>query len=109
LKRNENKKQQIFFVVENGTLVDVPLIESEEDFWNIIRRFQNGILAGNDLLVSTLPQPTTTIDEDQSKDLLDFNRIRNSVQLDSSSSNYENKRKSIEFDLGKYFRKKSFY
>lgn len=55
--------------MENGTSINVPLIENEQDFWDIIRTFLNGILAGNDLFISTPPQPTI----DQSRRLLDSN------------------------------------
>jgi hypothetical protein len=43
--------------VENGTIVNIPSIENEDDFWEIIRIFQNGILAGSDLFVSSPPPP----------------------------------------------------
>lgn len=81
-----------FYLVENGTLIDIPLIENEEHFWDIMRVFQNGILAGNDLFISTPPQT------------IDFNGSPNEILFDSdlSLSNHENKRKSIEFDIGKY-------
>lgn len=73
--------------MENGTSVDVPFVETEEDFWEIIRIFQNGILAGNDLFIST-PPPQPVIDQ--------------------SVLDNDNKRKSIEFDLGKYWKKMFF-
>jgi hypothetical protein len=41
--------------VENGTIINLPSIENKTDFWDIIRTFQNGILAGNDLFISTSP------------------------------------------------------
>ena len=44
--------------MENGTIVNIPNIESEDDFWDVIYTFQNGILAGHDLFISTLPQST---------------------------------------------------
>lgn len=64
IKCNYTKKlltfETIMFIVlclvENGTIVNVPLIEKEDDFWDIIRIFQNCILAGNDLFISTSPQ-----------------------------------------------------
>lgn len=43
--------------MENETLINIPLIKNKRDFWEIIRIFQNGILAGNDLFVSTPPIP----------------------------------------------------
>jgi hypothetical protein len=61
--------------VENGTLINVPLIENENDFWEIIRVFQNGILAGNDLFISTPPLPHPVMD--QSKNLIILKIIKN--------------------------------
>ncbi len=51
--------------MENGTLINLPFIENEDEFWDIIRIFQNGILAGNDLFIST---PKSSIN--QSKNLI---------------------------------------
>jgi hypothetical protein len=48
---------RFFYLVENGTIVNIPSIENEEEFWEIIRIFQNGILAGNDLFISSPPPP----------------------------------------------------
>ncbi|CAF5156238.1 unnamed protein product, partial [Rotaria sp. Silwood1] len=56
---NDNKKiSSTQIKLENGTIVNIPNIENEDDFWEIIRMFQNGILAGNDLFISTLPHST---------------------------------------------------
>ncbi len=41
--------------MENEILVNIPSIETEADFWDVIRVFQNGILAGVDLFISTPP------------------------------------------------------
>ncbi len=41
--------------MENGTIINLPSIENKTDFWDIIRTFQNGISAGNDLFISTSP------------------------------------------------------
>jgi hypothetical protein len=52
----KNKKNEILIhLVENGTLVNIPSIETEDEFWDVIRIFQNGILAGVDLFISTPP------------------------------------------------------
>ncbi len=93
--------------MENGTLINLPFIENEDEFWNIIRIFQNGILAGNDLFIST---PKSTIN--QSKNLIILKIIKTKFWLDNGSSlssdlfNHNIKRKSIEFDSGKYLKKK---
>jgi len=41
--------------VENGSIVYVPHIDTQDDFWDIIHTFQNGILNSNDLFISTPP------------------------------------------------------
>jgi len=78
----------LIHLVENGTLVNIPSIDNKENFWNVIRVFQNGILAGIDLFTSTPPLPHST-------------------------TNHPIKRKSIEFNSGKYpminFRLNSYF
>lgn len=59
--------------MKNGTIINVPYIENEDEFWDIIRLFQNGILAGNDLFISTIPQSIMN----QSKDLTNIQTLIN--------------------------------
>lgn len=55
--------------MEDGTSsVQIPSIENEEQFWEIIHRFQNGILAGIDLFISKPPSSVSTMDIKQSID-----------------------------------------
>jgi hypothetical protein len=42
-------------VAKNSTIVNIPYFESQDEFWDVIRIFQNGISAGNDLFASTPP------------------------------------------------------
>ncbi len=62
--------------MENGTLINIPLIKNDDDFWDIIRIFQNGILAGNDLFISTPPLPPHS-SINQSKNLIILKIITN--------------------------------
>ena len=70
-------------LVEDGTSVHIPSIENEDEFWEIIHLFQNGILAGIDLFISTPPT---------------MNIQNPSFFIDQSI-----KRKSDKFPSGKYF------
>ena len=53
---------RVFFeyLVENGTTIYIPHFRAEEDFWDVIRKFQNAILAGSDLFIALPPLPSNT-------------------------------------------------
>jgi len=56
-KRFSLKRNQILFeyLVENGTIVYIQHLETQDEFWEVIRTFQNVILSGNDLFIPTPP------------------------------------------------------
>ncbi len=41
--------------MENGRIIYVPQLDTEDDFWDIIRTLQNVILSSYDLFISTPP------------------------------------------------------
>ncbi|CAF4715824.1 unnamed protein product, partial [Rotaria sp. Silwood1] len=93
---NDNKKiSSTQIKLENGTIVNIPNIENEDDFWEIIRMFQNGILAGNDLFISTLPHSTMNQSNGSSSSFLDSSLSPDKKEI-SSSLNQNIKRKSTE-------------
>ena len=65
-KRSLLKINKILFsyLVDNGTIVYIPHLATQDDFWDVIRTFQNVILSGNDLF---MPTPPTTSLNNQSK------------------------------------------
>ncbi|CAF3053354.1 unnamed protein product [Rotaria sp. Silwood2] len=95
---NDNKKNSSTQIkLENGTIVNIPNIENEDDFWEIIRIFQNGILAGNDLFISTLPHSIMNQSNDSSSSYLDSSLSPDKKEL-SPLINQNIKRKSTELN-----------
>jgi hypothetical protein len=43
------------FLVENGSIVYISQLDTEDDFWDVIRTLENVILSCNDLFISTPP------------------------------------------------------
>lgn len=41
--------------MENGSIVFVPQLDTEDDFWDVIRTFENDVLSCNNLFVSSPP------------------------------------------------------
>jgi hypothetical protein len=41
--------------VENGSIVYISQLDTTDDFWDVIHTFQNVVLSGNDLFISTPP------------------------------------------------------
>ncbi|CAF0839712.1 unnamed protein product, partial [Rotaria sordida] len=95
---NDNKKNSSTQIkLENGTIINIPNIENEDDFWDIIRMFQNGILAGNDLFISTLPHSTMNQSNGSSSSFLDSSLSPDKKEL-SPLINQNIKRKSTELN-----------
>lgn len=46
---------ETLFLVENGSVVYVPQLRTEDDVWDVVRTLQNTILSSNDLFISTPP------------------------------------------------------
>ena len=54
----EDDRTSFEYLVENGTTIYIPHFGTQEDFWDVIRKFQNAILAGNDLFIASPPLPS---------------------------------------------------
>lgn len=97
---SEEKKTSLQKIkLENNTEIYVPQMKTSDDFWDVIRTVQIGILAGQDLFISTPPLPTNQ-SNGSSSSFLD-----SSVSPDKKDSsplyrpliNEKTKRKSTEF------------
>lgn len=52
------------YLVENGIVLNILHFDTQDDFWEVIRTFQNVILSRNDLFI---PIPPSTYLNNQSK------------------------------------------
>jgi hypothetical protein len=43
------------YLVDNGTIVYIPPLENQSDFWDAISIFQSAVLSAYDLFISTPP------------------------------------------------------
>ena len=72
------------FSVEDGTSIDIPSIENDDEFWQIIHRFEDGILAGIDLFISTPPSPRSIMDMKEHSLLFEQAIKRKTIESHSS-------------------------
>ncbi|CAF0716794.1 unnamed protein product [Adineta steineri] len=71
--------------LDNGTVIYIRQLDTEDDFWDIIRTFQNVILSGNDLFISTLPPiPSNNQSNDSSSSFRDSSLSPDKKQLSPS-------------------------
>ncbi|CAF1020071.1 unnamed protein product [Rotaria sordida] len=66
IPKDEEKDSYIQMKLENGTIIYVRQLKTEDDFWDVIRILQNGILSGNDLFISTPPLSVNNQSDDSS-------------------------------------------
>jgi hypothetical protein len=71
--------------VENSTTVYIPHLETQEDFWEVIRTLQNVILAGSDLFISTPPSLANSQSKNPKKKVLFLLIILGNSSSSSSS------------------------
>ncbi|CAF1623622.1 unnamed protein product [Adineta ricciae] len=98
--KDENKDLYTEIKLENGTIVYISQLDTLDDFWDVIRTFQNVILSGNDLFTST--PPVTSLHNQSNGSASSF--LDSSVSPDKrdsspayrSTSNNTTKRKSTE-------------
>jgi len=97
---NEEKKNSFQKIkLENHTEIYVPQMKTSEDFWEVVRTVQTGILAGQDLFISTQPLPTNQ-SNDSSSSFLDSSISPDKKDLSPlhrTTINEKTKRKSTEF------------
>ncbi|CAF3520013.1 unnamed protein product [Rotaria sp. Silwood1] len=125
---DEEKDSYTQIKLENGTIVYIRQFETEVDFWDVIRLFQNIILSGDNLFIRTSPPSVNKQINDSSSSLFDsstssssytllyyLNIQHNNMFLDKkqdssqsyqSISNNKTKRKSTE--LASYPENKTF-
>ncbi|CAF4026788.1 unnamed protein product [Rotaria sp. Silwood2] len=100
IPKDEEKDSYTQIKLENGTIVYIQQLETKNDFWNIIRIFQNIILSGNDLFISTSPPSANNRSNDSSSYLFDSStssdKKEDSLQSYRSINNNKTKRKSTE-------------
>ncbi|CAF3492966.1 unnamed protein product [Rotaria sp. Silwood1] len=107
---DEEKDSYTQIKLENGTIVYIRQFETEVDFWDVIRLFQNIILSGDNLFIRTSPPSVNKQINDSSSSLFDSstssNKKQDSSQSYQSISNNKTKRKSTE--LASYPENKTF-
>ncbi len=55
--------------MENGSIVYISELDTEEDFWDVIGTLQNDILSCNDLFISTQPLSLNNQSKNNSNEL----------------------------------------
>ncbi|UJR30004.1 hypothetical protein I4U23_017550 [Adineta vaga] len=53
--KDQEKDSYTQLKLDNGTIIFLSHLDTLDDFWDVIRTFQNVILSGNDLFISTPP------------------------------------------------------
>lgn len=55
LSLEADDEDRLLSLVENGTILSLPHLDTTEDFWDVIRSLADVLLAGYDLFIATPP------------------------------------------------------